>query len=299
MNDDTPTFGHREEGRTYRRRPGAYALIVRDDKVLIVEEESGWFLPGGGLEVGESPVEALHRELLEETGYHIEAPEPLTQVREHLIAKADQKAWTKECHIFTARLGDRPQSGHCQLRWVDAREAADMLATASFRWVVEYFVGGTNGDRDSRGYPTIDELVADLELAPHPEGGFFRETWRSELTLAQTALPGHPGERSAGTSIIYLLPHGEVSALHRVRSDELWLHQLGDPLELAMGADADGELTRHALGWPPVGRLQALVPAGWWQTATPLGGPAGYSLVACVVVPGFDFEDFEMLSSEL
>ncbi|QDG53961.1 cupin domain-containing protein [Persicimonas caeni] len=143
--------------------------------------------------------------------------------------------------------------------------------------------------------PTIDQLVDHLQLEAHPEGGFFKETWRSELTLPSSALPGHPGLRNAGTSIIYLLPAGEVSALHRVRSDELWLHQLGDPLRLELCADSDGEFEERLVGPPPQGQLQALVPAGWWQTATPTEGPAGYSLVGCLVVPGFDFEDFEML----
>lgn len=145
--------------------------------------------------------------------------------------------------------------------------------------------------------PTIDQLVETLQLQEHPEGGFYREEWRSSLTLPASTLPDHPDARAAGTSIIYLLPHGEMSKLHRVRSDELWLHQMGDPMRLDIGPDADGEFSERVVGQPPTGELQVLVPANWWQSATPAQGPAGYSLVACVVVPGFDFDDFEILSS--
>jgi predicted cupin superfamily sugar epimerase len=141
---------------------------------------------------------------------------------------------------------------------------------------------------------SIEELVETLQLQAHPEGGFFRETWRSTLDLPASALPEHPGPRSAGTCIIYLLPAGEVSKPHRVRSDELWIFQSGDSLRLQMGTDA-GDLQEHLLGPKPGEHFQALVPAHCWQSATPAAGDAGYSLVACVVVPGFDFEDFEMI----
>ncbi|MGM0578416.1 MAG: cupin domain-containing protein [Myxococcota bacterium] len=140
---------------------------------------------------------------------------------------------------------------------------------------------------------TVEELITTLGLARHPEGGYFRETWRSELELPASALPDHPGARSAGTSILYLLPAGRISALHRVRSDELWLFQMGDPLRLRLGPERD-PLEEYVLGPRPGDRLQVLVPAGWWQTAAPIDGPAGYTLVGCVVVPGFDFADFEM-----
>lgn len=146
--------------------------------------------------------------------------------------------------------------------------------------------------------PTVDKIVTELELEPHPEGGYFREIWRSELTLSSDVLPDHPGERSAGTSIVYLLETDQVSALHRVRSDELWFYQMGDPMKLEIGPDANDGLEQRLVGPPPDAQLQVMVPAGWWQSATPAAGPAGYSLVACVVVPGFDFADFEMLSAD-
>jgi hypothetical protein len=139
--------------------------------------------------------------------------------------------------------------------------------------------------------PDLEELVDSLRLEPHPEGGFYREMYRADLTLPADALPDHDGPRSAGTSILYLLPHGDVSTWHRVASDELWLWQGGDAMALTM-RENDGDETTHIVG--PSGQLQALVPAHWWQTATPEPGAHGFSIVGCVVVPGFDFADFEM-----
>jgi predicted cupin superfamily sugar epimerase len=130
-------------------------------------------------------------------------------------------------------------------------------------------------------------VVEQWNLAPHPEGGFFRETYRSALT---TTPPGWPGPRSFATAILFLLRAGEQSARHRVRSDELWCWHAGAPMTLdiegvtsVVGPDANAG---HA--------LHVLVPAGAWQSAMPAGDE--WSLVACVVAPGFDFADFEMSS---
>lgn len=133
-----------------------------------------------------------------------------------------------------------------------------------------------------------------LDLAAHPEGGWFRETWRSPLELA--GLPGYAGPRSAGTAIYYLLGPGESSAWHQVRSAELWLWHRGGPLTLTLGGagDAPGHPVHHILG----GELEAgevpqfLVPPGVWQAARPTA--EAEVLVSCVVVPGFDFADFRL-----
>jgi uncharacterized protein len=139
----------------------------------------------------------------------------------------------------------------------------------------------------------IVQLIDKLQLQPHPEGGFYRETWRSNLCLPQSVLPvEYTGDRSAGTAILFLLPTGHFSRWHRVRSAELWFHQAGDPLELVMAETLDGESQIIHLGRDYA--FQAIVPPDRWQRATPIAGAAGYVLVACVVVPGFDFADFEM-----
>lgn len=139
----------------------------------------------------------------------------------------------------------------------------------------------------------IKQLIEDLKLQPHPEGGFFRETWRSNLTISQSNLPaGYSGDRQAGTSIVFLLPTGHYSRWHKVRSDELWLHQAGDPLELEVSPAIDKTPKIYHLGQDNC--FQVLVPSNYWQKAKPLAGDAGYALVGCIVVPGFDFADFEL-----
>ncbi len=142
----------------------------------------------------------------------------------------------------------------------------------------------------------INSLIDRLQLQPHPEGGFYRETWRSNLCLPQSILPAsYSGDRSAGTSILFLLPTGHFSRWHRVRSAELWFHQSGDPLELLIAETLDEGSQLIQLGRDYT--FQAVVPPNYWQRATPVPGTAGYALVACVVVPGFDFADFELVST--
>ena len=146
--------------------------------------------------------------------------------------------------------------------------------------------------------PHVQALIDRLELIPHPEGGWYRETWRSPIEVEPEALPaGYPGKRVVMTSIHYLLPTGARSALHRVRSEELWLHHQGDDLVLGIGASPDSanDPSRlRRLGQGESASLQMIVPAGHWQKAEAVEGPAGYALVGCVVAPGFEFEDFEM-----
>jgi predicted cupin superfamily sugar epimerase len=137
--------------------------------------------------------------------------------------------------------------------------------------------------------PDAEDLAARWELVPHPEGGFFRETYRSSLT---TQPEGWPGPRAYATAILFLLPAGVHSARHRVRGDELWMWHAGSPMALNIQG------TTHLLGPDRDAghELHVLVPAGAWQSATPAGDE--WSLVACVVSPGFDFEDFEMAGEE-
>ncbi len=144
----------------------------------------------------------------------------------------------------------------------------------------------------------VARLVATLSLAPHPEGGFYKETWRAPLALG--GLP-HGAPRAASTAIYFLLPAGTFSAIHRVRSDEVWHHYDGDPLELHVWSgdrhpvgDHEARHTMHLLGRDLARgeRPQWVVPAGAWQAALPRGDR--YSLCGCTVAPGFDFADFEM-----
>ena len=140
---------------------------------------------------------------------------------------------------------------------------------------------------------TAEELIALLQLRPHPkEGGFFRETYRSADRYAAGHLPPrYRGDRCAGTAIYYLLKEGSVSAKHRVDADEVWHFYAGDPLELVIGDEHVTLGTNFAAGERP----QILVPAHEWQSARTLGE---WTLAGCTVSPAFEFEGFEMASEE-
>lgn len=142
----------------------------------------------------------------------------------------------------------------------------------------------------------LPEWATGLGLVPHPEGGWFAETWRSEVTIPADVLPGYDGDRAAGTAILFLLLPGEESAWHTVRGAELWLHHRGAPVELDLGGDGDApnEVSTIVLGADlPAGQQpQGLVPPRHWQRARCAGTEA--SLVSCIVVPGFDFADFRL-----
>lgn len=130
---------------------------------------------------------------------------------------------------------------------------------------------------------TAEEVVRLLGLIPHPEGGFYRETFRA---------PAPAGERGASTAIYYLLPAGEISAWHRVvDADEVWHHYAGGPLELTLSDGRERSTVLLGSGLAAGERPQAVVPAGVWQTARALGD---WTLVGCTVAPGFQFASFEM-----
>lgn len=135
------------------------------------------------------------------------------------------------------------------------------------------------------------ELITHLGLQPHPEGGHYVETFRSPLTV-DTAR----GPRAASTAILFLLTASTCSRWHRVTSDEAWHWHEGGPLELLLCPSRGAAITRLRLG--PVTadiRPQAVVPAGWWQAARPLGD---HALVGCTVAPGFEFADFTLLAPD-
>ncbi|MCB9629531.1 MAG: cupin domain-containing protein [Sandaracinaceae bacterium] len=171
-------------------------------------------------------------------------------------------------------------------------------------------------DAATRRAPSAQELVTQLGLEPHPEGGYFRETYRDALALS--ALPQRfSGPRSASTAIYYLLERGDMSALHRIHSDEVWHHYLGATLTVHVlhpaseHAPARYEALRLGKDLAAGERPQAVVPAGSWFGARlePTEGRAtnardadraygdadtDFVLVGCTVAPGFDFRDFEL-----
>jgi len=138
----------------------------------------------------------------------------------------------------------------------------------------------------------ISRWVRELELLPHPEGGWYKEVYRAEESIAPEGLPERfDGPRSFCTSIYFLLAGDNVSTFHRIKSDELWHFYAGDGLTVHIIA-ADGEYNALQLGNGPGETFQGMVPAGSWFGAEPKD--SGYALVGCTVAPGFDFADFEL-----
>jgi predicted cupin superfamily sugar epimerase len=128
-----------------------------------------------------------------------------------------------------------------------------------------------------------EDIIAHHGLQPHPEGGWYRQTW-----VADTP----DGERPSGTAILFLLRAGERSHWHRVDATEIWHFHAGAPLTLSMAADSVGPAVPHILGQDPLRhRPQAIVPPHHWQAAETTGA---WSLVGCTVSPGFRYEGFEL-----
>lgn len=126
---------------------------------------------------------------------------------------------------------------------------------------------------------TADQIIAHLGLEPHPEGGYFRQTWIAE----------NEG-RATGTCIYFLLKAGESSHWHKVDATEIWMYHAGAPLVLSLAAEDDGPAVDHLLT-PDLtaGQPQVIVPENHWQAARTTGG---FTLVSCTVSPGFQFESF-------
>ena len=141
----------------------------------------------------------------------------------------------------------------------------------------------------------VNDWINHLDLEGHPEGGYYRETYRSDAVIPADALPDRfDGPRNAAALIYFLLPGSQVSALHRIRQDETWHFYDGAPLTLHKIAP-DGTYSTCTLG--PDGtaehNLQTVVPAGTWFGAT-VNDPDRYALVGCTTAPAFDFADFEL-----
>jgi predicted cupin superfamily sugar epimerase len=129
----------------------------------------------------------------------------------------------------------------------------------------------------------VEVVISALALEPHPEGGYFRETWRDRPA---------DGSRGAGTAILFLLAAGQFSHWHRVDAAELWIWQAGAPLALTVSPDGHDETGYHLGPDLAAGQsLQQIVPEGHWQAASSLGR---WTLVTCTVSPAFHFEGFEL-----
>jgi predicted cupin superfamily sugar epimerase len=141
-----------------------------------------------------------------------------------------------------------------------------------------------------------DVLIERFGLQPHPEGGYFRETFRAADSVTRVTREASPGAiRSASTAIYYMLFDGAHSAWHRIRSDEVWHFYAGEPIDIHV-IDTAGQLLTHRLGNALThvdAVFQVVVPAGQWFAAE-LCDPATFSLAGCTVAPGFEFSEFEL-----
>lgn len=128
------------------------------------------------------------------------------------------------------------------------------------------------------------QVIETLDLSPHPEGGWYRETWRQDAP---------DGRRAGGTLIYFLLEAGQRSHWHRVDADEIWLWHAGNPLDLLIAESDSGPVRTIALGGDVSGGYapHCLVPANRWQSTE---ARSGWALVSCAVIPGFQFEGFEL-----
>lgn len=144
----------------------------------------------------------------------------------------------------------------------------------------------------------VDFLIQQLQLLPHPEGGYYREVYRSENCFPNSNFNEFPSGRSFGTSIYFLLENKNFSAFHRIKSDEIWHFYEGCALEI-ISIDPNGNLEIQKLGNHPEENecFQHTVKAGNWFAARLLKNNS-FALVGCTVAPGFDFIDFELPSKE-
>lgn len=145
----------------------------------------------------------------------------------------------------------------------------------------------------------VQDIISSLELMPHPEGGYYRETFRSETTISQKELgPAYSGDRSTSTMIYFLLTADTFSAFHRILQDEAWHFYAGDAITLHT-IDPSGKHIKHLIGADfAKGEVpQLMVKGGDWFAAS-ISKPGGYALVGCTVSPGFDFQDFELADRE-
>jgi len=139
------------------------------------------------------------------------------------------------------------------------------------------------------------ELIEGYQMLPHPEGGYYKETYRSAELIEKAALPDRfSGNRNFSTAIYFLLEQGNFSAFHRIQSDEIWHFYAGEAL-LIYVINPDGQLTCTRLGSDINNGevFQYMVPAGCWFASIP-ATTTTFSFVGCTVAPGFDFQDFEL-----
>jgi len=146
----------------------------------------------------------------------------------------------------------------------------------------------------------IEALINHYNLLPHPEGGFYRQTYAAAEQISKEALPERfEGSRSFSTAIYFLLPTGSFSAFHRIKSDEVWHFYEGCPLNIhVIHPNGDYDCMKLGSNMNNGESYQLVVPANAWFASEPVGDPGSFALVGCTVAPGFDFSDFDLADAE-
>jgi hypothetical protein len=145
---------------------------------------------------------------------------------------------------------------------------------------------------------SVDHWINHLELLPHPEGGFYKETYRSEEKIRSSLLPErYKGDRNISTAIYFLLRSQDRSVFHRIKSDELWHFYQGTTLLIYQLTETGLKIHRLGGNIEKGDSLQVLIPANSWFGAQ-VERPDSYALCGCTVAPDFDFQDFEMAQQD-
>ena len=147
---------------------------------------------------------------------------------------------------------------------------------------------------------TAQYFVEQYGMQAHPEGGWYKETYRADEAIQQAHLPVRfKGDRSFSTAIYFLLPHGSFSAFHRIKSDEVWHFYEGCPLNIhVIHPNDDYECLKLGSNLNKGESYQLVVPANAWFASEPVGDAGSFALVGCTVAPGFDFADFELFTAQ-
>jgi uncharacterized protein len=141
---------------------------------------------------------------------------------------------------------------------------------------------------------SIDYWINHLGLLPHPEGGFYKETYRASEKILSSALPAlFGGDRNLSTAIYFLLRSEDISVFHRIKSDELWHFYYGSTLLIYVLHERELKIHRLGANLDKGDSLQVVIPANCWFAAH-IENPDSFALCGCTVAPGFDFRDFEM-----
>lgn len=287
-----------------------YGILINNNQILVSDEfiRGDYFtkFPGGGLEFGEGTKDCLVREFKEETGLDV-------TIGNHLYTTDfyQQSAFNNAHQILSIYyyvLCDNISSLQTQIHPFNFQphQVADITSCAEvFRWislneltpnhvhlpidklVVEKVVAQQN---------EIQTLVSSYSLLPHPEGGFYKETYRSQMKVdeANAKSLGFTATKNCSTAIYFLLTANNFSAFHKIKSDELWHFYKGDVLHIhIISPTGDYSIIKLGTDTENGEQMQAIVPANYWfASEVAVGGL--FSFVGCTVAPGFDFEDFEM-----